>query len=103
MSTLRNRKLIGWKIFYSDGETINSKNAQWIFSRQTGVQIVKLFYRSDNGIETNIITNQEYYLLNDLLKLPNEIKTGEAIPYKDYLKLVEAAENDESIITQMYD
>ena len=101
MSKLRNRKLIGWKIWYSCGATVTSKEARWTECGQRSVQLVKLFYLSDNGIEVNIHSGKECYLLDDLLELPREIKTGKGIFYEKFLDIVNNAVADESVITSM--
>ena len=37
-------KLIGWKVWYSDGMTITSKTNKWIHIPMKGLQILKKFY-----------------------------------------------------------
>lgn len=98
---LRNRRLIGWKIFYGDGRRITSKTQKWIDSPQENIQIVKLFYQSDNGIEINVHKGQEYYILDSLLELPKEIKIGKGIEGFQYVNIEQNAINDEEIIDSM--
>jgi len=98
---LRNRRLIGWKIFYGDGQRISSKTKKWIDCPQENVQIVKLFYQSDTGIEVNVHKGQEYYLLNDLLEIPKEIKIGKGIEGFIYVNIEQNAMNDTEIIDSM--
>lgn len=102
--TLRNRVLIGWKIFYGDKTIITSKYCRWTQAPQKNVQVVKLFYRADNDkLEVNVHFNQEYYLLDDLLELPLEIKSGKAIDGEKFWEIKANAINDTEILTSMID
>lgn len=99
--SLRNRKLVGWEIFYDDGTVLNSEFNKWEECKQTGVQVVKKFYSSDNGIETNIHHNEEYYFLDDLLEVPQTIKMGRGMQGDKFYLLLEKAKNSNRIITTM--
>ena len=99
--SLRNRKLIGWKIWYDTGIVLDSRYWTWEEAKQDGVQVVALFYSSDNGIERNLHYNQEYYLLDDLLELPKSIKTARGINGDKFYSILEKAKNDKSEITFM--
>lgn len=99
--SLRNRVLIGWKIWFGDGTVLNSKFNLWEKCKQENVQVVKMFYKSDDGIEANIHHNQEYYLLDDLLKIPPQIKTGKGIKREVFDDILEAATRDQQEIKDM--
>lgn len=99
--SLRNRKLVGWKIWFGDGVVLDSRFNKWEECQQKNVQVVKLFFRSDTGIEINLLWNQEYYLLEDLLEVPKTIKLGRAIDADSFYRTLESAKIDESIITTM--
>jgi hypothetical protein len=101
--SLRNRKIIGWKIWYGDKSTVSSKDSKWIDAPQKNVQVVKIFYKSDNGIETNTFANQEYYILDDLLNLPPEIKTAKGIDGNLFFTILSDAKFDEEIVSEMQD
>jgi len=97
-----NRKLVGWKIWFDDGVVIDSRNNKWENCRQDGIQVVKMYYRNTDGTkETNIHRNQEYYLLNDLLEIPKEIKIGSSILGDKFWELVDLAEADLKFVEEM--
>lgn len=99
--SLRNRQLIGFKIWYSNGKIITSRDSKWTDAPQGGVQVVKMFYSSDNGIEVNVHSKQEYYLLDAILKLPKEIKTGKAIRYERFIEILTESQTDEEIVSDL--
>ena len=93
------RKLVGWKIWYESGIVLDSKNNKWEDCKQNGVQIVKMFYENPDGTqEINIHKNQEYYILNDLLKLQPAMKIGSSIEGEEFWKLFDSAEADKAFI-----
>ena len=98
---LRNRKLIGWKIWYGDGTVLTSDFNKWIDTPQKNVQVVKLFYSSDSGFESNLYHNQEYYILDSLLEVAKEIKLGKGINRDIFDKILLMAENDSKIVKDM--
>ena len=98
---LRNRKLVGWKIWYMDGTVLSSKNNKWIDCKQGEIEVVKMFYSSDSGLETNLHHGQEYYILDDLLQLPIEIKIGKGMEGEEFWEMYEQAKNETEIITEM--
>jgi len=101
VDNLRNRKLIGWKIWYGDGTVLISEFNKWEDTPQKNVQVVKLFYKGDNGIESNIHKNQEFYFLNDLLDVPQTIKMGKSINADKFYDILELAELDSRAVEKM--
>jgi len=102
MNDLRGRILVGWKIWYSNGIVLDSRYNKWSDCPQSNVQIVKMFYRNDEGgIETNEHHGQEYYLLDDLLEVPSTIKIGKAMNGDNYYKMLDEAKEDKTIITEL--
>jgi len=96
------RKLVGWKIYYESGIVLDSKNNIWNKCKQNGVQVVKMFYRNPDGsTEINIHKAQEYYILNDLLTLPPEIKIGKSISGEEFWEIFDIAEADKTFIEDM--
>jgi len=94
-----NRKLVGWKIWFEDGVVLDSIHNKWEDCKQTGVQIVKMFYVNPDGTkEVNIHKNQEYYLLNDLLVLPNQLKIGKSIEGEKFWEMFDSAEADKKFV-----
>jgi len=96
------RKLVGWKIWYDSGIVLDSRNNYWIDCKQNGVQIVKMYYKNPDGTtEVNLMKNQEYYLLNDLLQLPKEMKIGKSIAGEEFWKMFDIAEADKAFIEEI--
>jgi len=96
------RVLVGWKIYYDDGIVLDSKNNIWNQCRQNGIQIVKMFYENPDGTtEVNIHKGQEYYLLNDVLIVPEEIKIGKSIEGEEFWKMFDIAEADKTFVGEM--
>jgi len=96
------RKLVGWKIWYDTGIVLDSRNNYWIDCKQNGVQIVKMYYKNPDGTEeVNLMKNQEYYLLNDLLQIPKEIKIGKSIAGEEFWEMFDNAEADKVFIEEI--
>ena len=95
------RVLVGWKIWYNDGSQSSSENNKWIEVKQNGVELVKLFYRAENGnIETEL-QHQEYYILDDLLPLPKEIKIGKHMDDNEFWVLFNKVKAETEIVKEM--
>lgn len=81
-----NRKLIGWKVWYNDGSSANSKEFKWKDIPQEGIAILKKIYRDfnnlgkENEICQEMIVGQSLYSLNEKelqnIKIPSCIKRG---------------------------
>jgi len=102
-SELRGRVLVGWKIWYGKGLVLDSRYNKWKDCPQKDIQVVKMFYRNDQTqIEVNEHHGQEYYLLNDLLDVPPEIKIGKSMKDDNsFWVLYDKAKDDTEEITRM--
>ena len=96
-------KLIGFKIWYSDGMTITSKTNKWVHTPIHHVQIFKKFY--DNK-KPEIISGYELYCISsnplEIEKLIKEdirnIKIGEKVDDPLFHALLGLARLDKEII-----
>jgi len=95
--------LTGWKIWYGDGTVLTSEFNNWIDIPQKNVQVVKMFYRNFDGtIEVCVHHGQEYYILDDLLKIPKEIKIGKSMqPDDKFWDLFEEAKSNGELVEEM--
>lgn len=95
--------LIGWKIWYGNGTVLKSKHNKWINCPQTNIQVVKLFYlNSDGTIEVCVHHGQEYYILDDLLHVPKEIKIGKSMEGEEFWEMYDrATKTDTELVTEM--
>ena len=97
-----NRVLIGWKIWYKSGTVLSSKNNKWVECKQNEIQVVKMFYKNSDGtVEVNEHHGQEYYILNDLLIIPQEIKIGKSMEGEEFWDLYDKAKNDTDFVGEM--
>ena len=100
MKKLRDRDLVGFKIWYGDGSIVKSTEQSWENSPQKNIQVIKLFYKSENGIETDLHFGQDYYLLDDLIEVPKSIKIGRAIDGEEFYKILSKANLDDEIVCE---
>jgi len=95
--------LIGWKLYYGNGTVLSSKHNKWIDCPQKNIQVQKLFYRNFDGtIEVCIHHGQEYYILDDLLEIPKEIKIGKSMEGEEFWDMYDhATKRDSELVTEM--
>lgn len=94
------RKLIGWKLWYYNNESISSKQSSWRDCRQDGIECLKVFY--DDGTQ-EFFSRDEYYLLGNLTisEIPKSIKLGKVMIDIDFEELEQKAKHDKEVIRVM--
>jgi hypothetical protein len=93
------RELLGWKIWYTDGTVFTSESTKWEDLPVFGVQVVKKFWKYENGTTgAEMFCGADAYI-DDHNKFTKEtaytlIKLGEYLLYEDYEKIRIQAHND---------
>ena len=99
-------KLIGWKVWYSDGMTITSKTNKWIHIPIKGLQILKKFYDDKTS---EILAGAELYTTSsnpdEMEKLIKEdfrnVKIGEQVDNTLFNALYDLSKLDPEIVEEM--
>lgn len=89
------RKLVGWKIWYSDGSTFSSAQGKWEDAPIDDIQILMRYY--DNG-KREIVQGVDIYFIEefhgDEARKLKWIKFGKEIKADEYIRITKVALND---------
>ena len=99
-------KLIGWKVWYSDGMTITSKTNKWIHIPMKEFQILKKFYDDKTS---EVLAGAELYTISsnpdEMEKLIKEdfrnVKIGQQIDNALFNALYDLSKLDPEIVEEM--
>jgi len=103
----KERKLIGWKAWYTDGSSFASNKYKWRDIPQRHFLGVKRFYRMPDGtIHKEMFVGQDLYIISDehrdkLSRITKEIKIGEWMKDEDFHPLYDKAKDEAEIIQEM--
>jgi len=109
----KNRRLVGWKAWYTDGSVYTSDLYNWIDIPQRKFAFVKRFWQAKDevGYDTEepvygeILACDDIYILDDDYRdncyLPQYIKVGEWMRDADFHPLFDAAKADSEVIENM--
>ncbi len=101
-----NNTLVGWKLYYADGKTIDSTQIKFDDAPQIGVEVLLKWYkRKKGGYSVEVQNGLDFYILYsdiaELLHLPNTIKLGRNIPRKYFDELLITARADKTPVIEM--
>ena len=102
-----NGSLCGWKIFYSDGTTLTSKDCKFVDAPNDGIEVLIKYYKTKTGYSREIQNGLDLYLLKpiDALEiadqLPNKVKIGRNLPYGEFRKILDSARAENKIVSEM--
>jgi hypothetical protein len=108
----KDRKLVGWKAWYTDGSIYGSDKYTWEEIPQRHFMCVKRFWipLDENGeVKDDVygehLSGQDIYVLDDEYRdrqaLPDYIKIGEWQKDKDFHPLFDEMKADEEMILEM--
>lgn len=103
-----NNTLVGWKLVYSDGSEITSRDMAFVDAPQDGVQVLVKYYRRAKGGYSKEIQNglDMYVLFSEqplFMELPPEIKKGENLSGVKFHALLDAVRQQTDVVTEMQD
>ena len=101
-----NSTLVGWKLYYADGSTIDSTQMKFDDAPQIGVEVLLKWYkRSKGGYSVEVQNGYDFYVLySDVaedLKVPKQIKLGKNLPREYFDEILAKARADKTPITRM--
>lgn len=107
-----NNTLVGWRLWYADGSSIDSTQMKFDQAPQVGVAALIKYYKRANGGYSHEVQNglDLYILFSDKaedLVLPPQIKKGKNMPNGEWDKLLASIRKFErdagNAVTQMED
>jgi hypothetical protein len=101
-----NSKLVGWKLFYTDGSTASSMSTKFNDAPQLGVQaLIKYYRRKLGGYSREVQNGQDFYLLYpeiaEQLSMSDQVKVGKAITNAAFDEIMAEVYGDKEVITRM--
>lgn len=97
------RRIVGWKVWYSDGSVYSSRDSKWEDLPKYGIITLKKFfipYNEDKPI-VEIQSNSDYYCPDDSFVTEKDlinIKAGHYVSNEVYQKIRRQAVEDQEII-----
>jgi len=101
-----NSTLVGWKLYYEDGATVDSTQIKFKDAMQTGVLILLKWYkRSKGGYSVEVQNGLDFYVLYsdtaESFDLPEEIKLGRNVTRPMFDEVLKIARADKTPVTEM--
>lgn len=103
----KERKLIGWKAWYTNGSTFVSSEWKWEDIPQHHFMGVKRFYVNPSGEKhSEMFVGQDLFVVSDEIrdtieKIPMDIKVGEWMSDELFHPLYDMAKDEKEIIQEM--
>ncbi len=103
----KERVLIGWKAWYTDGSSYGSDKYEWEEIPQRHFMGVKRFYRNPDGkVFSEMFVCQDLFVLSDdvrddIPEIPAEIKVGEWMSDEKFHPMYDKAKDEEEVIEVM--